>query len=100
RIGVHRGPMMALTQGGRLDYFGQNVEQALAVAAAAPPAVIAITSAVCQEAAVAERLAAVPDPLGMHALGGGRWALHVRAPRAPAGAPRAVSGAPGSSSAG
>ena len=34
RIAVHRGPMMALTQAGRLDYFGQNVELALAIAGA------------------------------------------------------------------
>jgi len=84
RVGVHRGPMMALTQGGRLDYFGQNVELALTVAAAAPPAVVALTSDVCQDVAVAERLQTLPDQLGMHALGGGaggRWVLHVRAPR-------------------
>ncbi len=89
RIGVHRGPMMALTQAGRLDYFGQNVELALSVAAAAPPAVVAMTSAVCQDAAVAERLQSVPDQLGMQALdgSGGRWVLQVRAPR---GTPRAL----------
>jgi class 3 adenylate cyclase len=83
RIGVHRGPMMALTQGGRLDYFGQNVELALAVSTAAPPAVVAVTSAVCEDPAVAERLQALPasDQLGMQVLGGGRWVLHVRAPR-------------------
>ena len=84
RIGVHRGPMMALTQGGRLDYFGQNVELALAVAGSAPPAVVALTSAVCQDPAVAERLQSVPDQLGMQAGDGGRWVLHVRAPRAAA----------------
>jgi serine/threonine protein kinase/class 3 adenylate cyclase len=87
RVGVHRGPLMALTQGGRLDYFGQNVELALAVAAAAPPAVVALTSAVCQDAAVAERLQTLPDPLGMYALDGGRWVLQVRPPRA---SPRAL----------
>jgi class 3 adenylate cyclase len=91
RVGVHRGPMMALTQGGRLDYFGQNVELALAVAAAAPPAIVALTSDVCQDAAVAERLQALPDPPGMHALDGGRWVLHVRPPRAlPPGGPIAT----------
>jgi class 3 adenylate cyclase len=84
RIGVHRGPMMALTQGGRLDYFGQNVELALAVAGSSPPAVVALTSAVCQDPAVAERLQAVPDQLGMRAGDGGRWVLHVRAARAAA----------------
>ncbi|MBA3395687.1 MAG: protein kinase [Deltaproteobacteria bacterium] len=30
RVAVHRGPVMALTHAGRLDYFGQNVELALA----------------------------------------------------------------------
>jgi serine/threonine protein kinase len=92
RVAVHRGPMMALTQAGRLDYFGQNVELALSVAGAVPPAVVALTSAVCQDAAVAERLQTLPDQLGMHALGGGRWVLHVRAPRA---APRALPAATG-----
>ena len=29
RVACHRGPLMALTHGGRLDYFGQNVELAL-----------------------------------------------------------------------
>ena len=95
RIGVHRGPMMALTQGGRLDYFGQNVELALSVAASAPPAVVALTSAVCQDAAVAERLQSVPDQLGMHAQGGGRWVLHVQPPR---GTPRVLP--PGATSSG
>ena len=56
RIAVHRGPMMALTQAGRLDYFGQNVELALAVVAATPPAVVALTNAVCQEPSIAEKL--------------------------------------------
>ena len=81
RIAVHRGPMMALTQAGRLDYFGQNVELALALAAQTPPAVIAITQAVCSDVAVAERLQA-QDRAGMQALAGGAWVLHVRAPRA------------------
>ena len=63
RIAVHRGPMMALTQGGRLDYFGQHVEQVLALAAATPPAVVALTQAVCQDVGVAERLQTTPDQL-------------------------------------
>jgi eukaryotic-like serine/threonine-protein kinase len=87
RIAVHRGSMMALTQGGRLDYFGQHVEQALAIAAATPPAVVAITQAVCQDTGVAERLQTTPDQLGMQALAGGTWVLHVRAKR---GAARAL----------
>jgi len=107
RVGVHRGPLMALTQGGRLDYFGQNVELALAVSAAAPPAVVAITSTVCQDAAVAERLQsiALPDQLGMHALDGGRWVQHVRPPRAnprtlpPAGSSNTAIGGSGTDSA-
>ena len=81
RVAVHRGPMMALTQGGRLDYFGQNVELALALAAgdAARPS-SALTSAVCQDVGVAERLQTLPDHLGMQPLAGGGWVLHVRAP--------------------
>jgi serine/threonine protein kinase/class 3 adenylate cyclase len=78
KVAVHRGPMMALTQAGRLDYFGQNVELALAVAAATPPAVVAITQAVCLEPAVAERLHEIPDQLGMQPLPNQSWALHVR----------------------
>ena len=84
RIAVHRGPMMALTQAGRLDYFGQNVELALAVAAATPPLVIGITQAVCQDVGVAERLQTTPDQLGMQPLAGGSWVLHVRSRRAEA----------------
>jgi eukaryotic-like serine/threonine-protein kinase len=81
RIAVHRGPMMALTQGGRLDYFGQNVELALALAAETPPAVVALTQAVCQDVGVAERLEATPDQLGLSSLADGTWALQVRARR-------------------
>ena len=82
RVAVHRGPMMALTQAGRLDYFGQNVELALALPAAIPPGVVGLTQAVCQDVGVAERLQAVPDQLGIHQLVGGSWVLNVRA-RAP-----------------
>ncbi len=84
RVAVHRGPMMALTQGGRLDYFGQNVELALAVAAATPPAVVAITQAVCQDVSVTERLQRVPETeqLGMQLIAGqASWALHIQAQR-------------------
>lgn len=83
RVAVHRGPLMALTQGGRLDYFGQNVELVLALAAATPPLVVALTQPVCQDLAVAERLTATatPNQLGMHALPGAGWVIHLRAPR-------------------
>ncbi|MBX3156021.1 MAG: protein kinase [Deltaproteobacteria bacterium] len=86
RIGVHRGPMMALTQAGRLDYFGQNVELALAVAAAMPPAVVGLTQAVCRDPAVGERVAASPDLVsaglvGMQPLPGGGWVLQLHARR-------------------
>ena len=84
RVAVHRGPMMALTQAGRLDYFGQNVELALAVAAATTPLVVALTQAVCQDLGVAERLQTIPDQLGMQPLPGGSWVLHVRSRRADA----------------
>lgn len=91
RVGVHRGPMMALTQGGRLDYFGQNVELALAVSTATPPAAVGVTQAVCQDVAVSERVKALPDPLGMQAFGAGSWVLHVSARRSTA---RALPAAP------
>ena len=84
RVAVHRGPMMALTQAGRLDYFGQNVELALAVAASTPPLVVGITAAVCQDVGVAERLQSTPDQLGMQPLAGGSWVLQVRSRRADA----------------
>ena len=82
RIAVHRGPLMALTQSGRLDYFGQNVELVLAATAATPPATIALTAAVCTDVTVAERLQAVPDQLGMQPFAGGSWILLVRSQRA------------------
>ena len=78
RVAVHRGPMMALTQSGRLDYFGQNVELALAMPSLVAPGTVGISSAVCQDIAVSERLQSVPDHLGMQPLGGGAWVLHVR----------------------
>ncbi len=84
RVGVHRGPMMALTQAGRLDYFGQNVELALAVSSGTPPASVGITQAVCQDIAVAERVKALPDQLGMQPFGAASWVLHVSAKRASA----------------
>ena len=84
RVLVHRGPMMALTQSGRLDYFGQNVELALSVVSSVPPAVVGLTSAVCQDVGVAERLQTLPDQLGMQALAGGAWVLHVKARRSDA----------------
>ncbi len=92
RVAVHRGPMMALTQGGRLDYFGQNVELALAVAAATPPLVVGITQAVAQDEGVAERLLSTPDQLGMQPLPGGSWVMQIRARRSDARALPAVSG--------
>jgi class 3 adenylate cyclase len=79
RILVHRGPMMALTQAGRLDYFGQNVELALGLAATVPAGVVGLTQMVCQDVGVAERLQALPDQLGVHPAPGS-WVLHVRSP--------------------
>ncbi|MDQ3369738.1 MAG: protein kinase, partial [Myxococcota bacterium] len=87
RVAVHRGPVMVLTQAGRLDYFGQNVELALTAVAAAPPLLVALTQAVCQDPGVAERLQAASDPaapltsLGMQPLPGTSWMLLVRANR-------------------
>jgi serine/threonine protein kinase/class 3 adenylate cyclase len=81
RIGVHRGPMMALTQAGRLDYFGQNVEQALAIAEATPPEAVGVSEAVCSDVGVAERMAAVPEKVGLQTFGAASWVLHVRSKR-------------------
>jgi class 3 adenylate cyclase len=81
RVAVHRGPLMALTQSGRLDYFGQNVEIALAVAAATPPATISLTAAVCNDVSIAERLQTIPDQLGMSPFPGTAWVLQLRARR-------------------
>ncbi|NVB85170.1 MAG: protein kinase [Kofleriaceae bacterium] len=75
-VAVHRGPMMALTQGGRLDYFGQNVELALAALASVPAGTVGVTQAVCQDAGVAERLTRVPEQ-GMLPLAGS-WMLQLR----------------------
>ena len=76
--------MMALTQAGRLDYFGQNVELALAASSGAPPVGVAITQAVCLDVAVAERVQALPDQLGMQPFGASSWVLHVSAKRSSA----------------
>ncbi len=84
RVVVHRGPMMALTQSGRLDYFGQNVELALALPPMVPPGVVGLTQAVCQDVGVAERLQTVPDQLGIQQLVAGNWVLNVRARRSDA----------------
>jgi serine/threonine protein kinase/class 3 adenylate cyclase len=77
RVAVHRGSMMAMTQGGRLDYFGQHVELALALAPSVPPGAIGVTEAVCREVAVAERLASVEN-LGLHVLTDGTWIQYAR----------------------
>jgi class 3 adenylate cyclase len=78
-VAVHRGPMMALTQAGRLDYFGQHVERALTIDC--PPGVVALSNAVCQDPAVAERLVAAIEQLGIEPMPQGAWVLRVRAPR-------------------
>ncbi len=82
RVAVHRGPLMALTHGGRLDYFGQNVEIALELADVIAPGVVGLTEAVCMDAGVAERLHSTPDQLGLRTRRDGSWVLQVRAPRA------------------
>jgi serine/threonine protein kinase/class 3 adenylate cyclase len=79
RILVHRGPMMALTQAGRLDYFGQNVELALALVPTVPAGVVGLTQMACQDVGVAERLQGLPDQLGVHPVPGS-WVLHVGSP--------------------
>jgi class 3 adenylate cyclase len=80
RVAVHRGPMMALTQAGRMDYFGQNVELALALVDATPPAAVAITEAICQDPDVYARVQALPDQLGMQPWHTS-WVLRVKARR-------------------
>jgi class 3 adenylate cyclase len=78
RVLVHRGPMMALTQAGRLDYFGQNVELALALVSTVAPGSVGLTQMVCQDAGVAERLGAMPSQ-ELHPAPGS-WVLHVHPP--------------------
>jgi serine/threonine protein kinase/class 3 adenylate cyclase len=90
KVAVHRGPMMALTQGGRLDYFGRNVEYALALVRDVPPTVVGLSASVCQDLEVAEHLQGVPDQLGLAPVADGTWVLHVQARR---GDPRALSAA-------
>lgn len=86
RVAVHRGPMMALTQGGRLDYFGQNVELALSLVHDVPPAAVGLSSAVCQDLAVGERIQAISERLGIRRLADAAWVLYLRAPRGNAAA--------------
>jgi len=83
RTAVHRGPMMALTQAGRLDYFGGNVELALSLSAIVPPAVIGVTQAVVQHIEVDDRLRHCKQ-LGMHPIPGGSWLVQLEPPRASA----------------
>ena len=73
--------MMALTQGGRLDYFGQNVELALDVAITSQPGTVALTQAVCQDVNVAERVQLLAHDATMHSLPGGSWVMSVTPPR-------------------
>jgi serine/threonine protein kinase/class 3 adenylate cyclase len=93
RVGVHRGPMMAMTQSGRLDYFGQHVELAIGLPAHTPPATVALTAAVCQDVGVAERLPSL-EQTGVHPYAT-TWAMHLRAPRdRPRALPAPASGTP------
>ena len=80
RVAVHRGPMMAMTQAGRLDYFGQHVEYAISIAAHVPAGVVALSAAVCQDPGVAERQQSLPDQLGIHPVGTS-WVQHIHPPR-------------------
>ncbi len=80
RVAVHRGPMMALTQGGRLDYFGGNVELAISLSSLVPPAVVGVTQAVVQQIEVDERLKSI-EQLGMHPIPGGSWLVQLKPPR-------------------
>lgn len=55
-----------------LDYFGQNVELAIAASTGTPPAGVGITQPVCQDVAMAERVKALVDQLGMQPFGASR----------------------------
>jgi class 3 adenylate cyclase len=54
RIGLHRGPCIAVRANERLDYFGATVNVASRVGHAAGPGEILLTAAVADEARVAE----------------------------------------------
>lgn len=60
RVGLHRGPAIAATTRDRLDYFGQTVNTAARIQAAAQPGQIVLSDDVFRGAGVAELLA----PLG------------------------------------
>ncbi|MDB5026527.1 MAG: cyaH, partial [Candidatus Eremiobacteraeota bacterium] len=54
RIGIHRGPCIAMQANDRLDYFGATVNVASRVAHAAGPGEILMTASVADDARVAE----------------------------------------------
>ena len=56
RIGLHRGPCIAMRANDRLDYFGATVNLAARVAHAAGPGEILITAAVADDVRVADVL--------------------------------------------
>ncbi|CAN5618470.1 hypothetical protein BH11MYX1_BH11MYX1_53450 [soil metagenome] len=77
-VALHRGPMMALTHAGRLDYFGQNVERVIEVLPKVPAGAIGLTEVACRDVGIAERLANRTERLGLDVLPDGGWIQHVR----------------------
>ncbi len=58
RIGMHRGPCIAMRANDRLDYFGATVNLASRVGHAAAPGELLVTAAIADDARVAEILPA------------------------------------------
>ncbi len=59
KIGVHRGPVIAVRSNGRLDYFGQTVNLAARLQHLAEPDQICVSEALARDPQVHERLAAL-----------------------------------------
>ncbi len=78
-VAVHRGPMMALTHAGRLDYFGQNVERVIEVLPRVPAGAIGLTEVACRDVGIAERLANRTERVGLDVQPDGHWIQHVKA---------------------
>ena len=78
-VAVHRGPMMALTHAGRLDYFGQNVERVIELLPRVPAGAIGLTEVACRDIGIAERLADRSERVGLEVLADGGWIQHVKA---------------------
>ncbi len=78
-VAVHRGPMLALTHAGRLDYFGQNVERVIETLPAVPAGAIGLTETACRDVGISERLANRSERVSLDVQADGRWIQYVRA---------------------